>query len=534
MLKLNNLIETIKSAPKEFPVETAMGLTFSVAGMLLTESVIVRFTPLMFAFIIFVVAITLRKVNKSAYYGSYLLIWLVQLIIHDNKIVEQAWFWVLNCVAAIVLMANISKSDNKDFANAVNSRMGVIFKTVLLTAALSAMASAIIGTIMYLFTAEIWHLLIHINIIIMCMVMPLTFCYLHENSDEDDNPEGNFLRVLVDFIISPALLIYTVVLMVYIIKIVVVQELPRGGVAYMVSIYIALVLIANLLNKLLKTSHFDWFYNNFTYIAIAPIVLLWVGAARRISEYGLTEWRVYLLIINVLVTIFPLMLKIRRTNHYNLLTMILMAAMVLFTCIPPVSAKNIGIKSQYSRFLDNAKDIGAFNPSTWTFDSNIDTVAIKNDSTLRQKYWQMKDEYQFLCKHTDTIRKKYSTWSHWHSIAENKQYDDMPRSYWFKLDEHVDNVPLDGFDNYILTHNYDADYNNGVLVVSRDGETILKYHIQDSLQSAGQQFYNDPLKVLKYHNDSVLIFIDDVWMYDKGSVFEIENISKYEVKVFKK
>ena len=57
-----------------------------------------------------------------------------------------------------------------------------------------------------------------------------------------------------------------------------------------------------------ETGLFDWFYKAFPYIALAPLVLLWVGAFRRVGEYGLTEARVFLLAGAFLLTLFDLML----------------------------------------------------------------------------------------------------------------------------------------------------------------------------------------------------------------------------------
>lgn len=109
------------------------------------------------------------------------------------------------------------------------------------------------------------HLLTHANIFIFLTVMPLLYCYLRaHNNHENHYDNSKFLSIIVDYILSSALVVYTLILGIYILKIVVVQELPRGGVAYMVSVYIALALSANLLNKLVEKSHFNWFYNNFT------------------------------------------------------------------------------------------------------------------------------------------------------------------------------------------------------------------------------------------------------------------------------
>lgn len=56
------------------------------------------------------------------------------------------------------------------------------------------------------------------------------------------------------------------------------------------------------------------------------------------------------------LTIFPFMLKFQKTNRYNLFTGIIIFLMVILTCIPPISARNIGIRSQYNRYVRHAME----------------------------------------------------------------------------------------------------------------------------------------------------------------------------------
>ncbi len=535
MIKIKDILESVKSAPKEFPVETAIGLTFAIATMLAVENVVHRFYPLAFCFIIFVIAITLRKINKIAYYASYFLIWVAFLLFHSGRIIEQPWFWVLNIIAAIVLTADLSKNDNKQFANTVISRLGQMASAALLSGILAAMVSAIIGSVIYLFNADLKHLLAHVNIFIGFVIMPLTFCYLQEHINSEENDESRLLRIVMDYIVSPALVIYTVVLLVYVLKILFAMELPRGGVAYMVSIYIGLVLVGNLLNKLVQDSHFNWFYDNFAYIAIAPIVLLWVGTIYRINEYGLTEWRVYLLIVNVLMTIFPFMLKIPAANRYNLMTFVLMAVMVIFTCIPPISAANISLRNQYSRFVAYAQEIGVFDTSTWNLRNDIDVDYIKEDSVANSKYLMMRSEYYYLKARLDSISDKYGDWNYWYSFDDNgrRLEFDHPLEY-LKANDFCDAVPIDGANRYLLDCNAIFDYDSNRLKVFRNDRIVLEYAVQDSINANLTAFRENPLRFLRAENDSVMVIILEMSGREIDGTFDVEDISSYDVRFFGK
>ena len=262
--------------------------------------------------------------------------------------------------------------------------------------------------------------------------------------------------------------------------------------------------------------------------------MLWIGTIYRINEYGLTEWRVYLLIVNVLMTLFPLMLKIPALARYNIMTIILMAVMVVFTCVKPISAHSIGVRNQYSRFVEHASAIGAFNTADWTLRNDIDIKKIEQDSTLNANYWMMKREYDFLRKHCDTIRNKYNTWAYWNSISDNRNPAERePRGYWYYLNEHIDVVPLDGFSRHYVG-NLTPQYDDGVLKVERLGKKILEYNVNDSLRAVGTEFYENPLSVLKYHNDSILVIINEVWGWDKEGYFEADNVNEYCIEVYGK
>ena len=529
MLNFKDLLKNIKNCPKEFPVETALGLTFTIAAILVCEDVVKMFYPLAFVLIQFFVTITLRKINQPAYYASYLLVWILYFSIDGSLMcLEQPWFIVLNIISAIVLLTDIRKNDNKTFAISIFSKIEILFSALLISGIISAMVSAIIGSIMYLFSTEFWHLLAHVNFFIWLTFFPLSYCYITEHSENQEDYNRKFLKIIIDFIFSPALVIYTVVLLCYIFKIIVVQELPRGGVAYMVSIYIALALLGNLLNKLLEKSNFNWFYDKFAFIAIAPLALQWIGVVYRINEYGLTESRVYLLIVNILVTIFPIMLLFKKTNRYNLFTIIMMSLMVCFTCIPPISARNIGIKNQYERFINHAKEIGALDVSTWTLKNDIDIYSIRQDSTLNKAYQALIMEYRFLNHNTDTIRKKFSDWEYFDLYFEDDNW------YYFDLLNYVDKIPLEGFNQrYLKSHS--TKYEDGILTVDFDDQTVLEYHLQDTLRVIGKDLSKNPLRALRYHNDSILITIDGIYGYDKDGYFNIsEDCLEIHVDVYGK
>ncbi len=147
------------------------------------------------------------------------------------------------------------------------------------------------------------------------VVTPLLCCALV--SKESTGKGDAALRVIVDYILSPALVAYAVILLLYIVRILIRWELPDGGVAYMVLGFLSASLLCHLLRMQIPENqrHFEWFYRPFPYIALAPLVLLWIGAVRRVGEYGITGPRFYLVVLAAVVSLF--VLRLFRERPYG-------------------------------------------------------------------------------------------------------------------------------------------------------------------------------------------------------------------------
>lgn len=98
---------------------------------------------------------------------------------------------------------------------------------------------------------------------------------------------NRILEILLNYIVAPALLIYTAILYLYMAKILVTWSLPEGGVAYLVFGFTLFALAEKALQFLMRKRLYDWFFDRFSLISLPTQLLFWVGAIRRTSEYGL-------------------------------------------------------------------------------------------------------------------------------------------------------------------------------------------------------------------------------------------------------
>ncbi|MCR1023306.1 DUF4153 domain-containing protein [Cellulophaga baltica] len=109
------------------------------------------------------------------------------------------------------------------------------------------------------------------------------------------------LEVLVKFILIPLVILYLLILYAYSAKIIIEWELPKGWVSYLVIAlsflgYIIQIII-NPIQKELKSWTINKFYPWF-YILLIPLnILLFIAILRRVSDYGITENRYFVLAI---------------------------------------------------------------------------------------------------------------------------------------------------------------------------------------------------------------------------------------------
>lgn len=114
-------------------------------------------------------------------------------------------------------------------------------------------------------------------------------------------PYPTVLRFFVQYILVPLLIIYLVILYSYGIKILVEWDLPKGWVSYLVLAYSSLgilsLLLLSPLSDVVDKVWVNWFSRIF-YLTLLPLlVLLFVAIGVRISDYGVTENRYYVLLL---------------------------------------------------------------------------------------------------------------------------------------------------------------------------------------------------------------------------------------------
>ena len=535
--KVKDIVRQLLRSPREFPVEAAMGLAFFCIGAWHTEKVrwieatgeytsgvnadiLMLFVPLV------VLTFWLHKVNRWAYVASGLL-FLPLMALNLKPFLWTYGFGFTYVLAAILLLVGVRRMDNKSFAAHALHVVTQLFFGVVISGLLTLAVLAISASFFYIFgMKEPQHYYEHVYLFIWFFIAPqVCFTLISQGEDEVSEP-AKVVRLILNFILSPAVIIYTVILYVYFIKIVVVWDLPKGGVAWMVMGFVTVALAGRLMQYVLNEHHYDWFYRHFTWIAIPPLIMYWVGSIYRIRLYSFTESRFYLMMAGVLMTLFVLMLLWRRTRRFQLMALIFGAAVIVFTYIPGISAKSVGFVCQKARLQQYIRDLKLVDERTHKFVQSLNLDAIRSDSVHRAQYQEVCSIIDYVRKDMgrDAFTEQYGKWSWYDSEFEADQTD-------YVMEDRLRREPvaLGDYNIMLPEGELNFDQQDGTVTVKRDKKVVLVYPINERVRR-NPQLLDQSDSLFIWRNDSLMLVLQSYNVDAKGVV----RVYPYRHQVFRK
>ena len=305
------------------------------------------FEPMLFAFI-----------YLSRPYSWYRFSWIVPLItvftiwqVNDNAdfYCYSPKFWGANFIALLVLLGFPFEKNNQGFTyrNFTNLfHLGLATAVWLLVFGLVA---AILFTITTLFNVEFSDSFYsHFYTSLGIFTQPLFFLVFQQRQAKSEMTLNRIFEILVNFVLAPALMIFTVLLYAYVVQIIFEGVLPKGMLANITLPYLLGGLGVYALRSICAKARWETFFKFYPYLAIVSIVLLWLAIDRRISAYAWTEPRIYLVALATAITIAYTILIISKIRQYRLISVVVMIAIFVMTWV--VNPKEIAYQSQTERF----------------------------------------------------------------------------------------------------------------------------------------------------------------------------------------
>ena len=529
-------IRDLLLCPKELPAETALCLTFFFIAVFHTatnrwdEASMVRTSAvnadvLWFFVPLFILTFYLHRVNHWAYVLSYFL-YIPLMAMNLEPFLWSTAFYFTYVLAAIILVIGTKKMDNRPFADHLLHVVTKGFFGVLVAGIFNIAVMVIVGSFIYIFgidaSSDIYE---YIYEFVWFVVAPLTSAFFITRDEYAEAGLPKVMSLILNGILTPAIIIYTIILYAYFIKIAITWNLPKGGVAYMVMAFVTVSLAGYLTQYILPKRYYDWFYKNFTWIAIPPLIMFWIGSLYRIRLYSFTEGRFYLLVAGMMMTLFVLMLLWKRTRLFQLMALIFAGAIILFTYIPGISAKDVGLRCQTARLEQMIKQLHLTDKQTGKFIKILDTQRIASDSLLSSQYLEANDVAGYVKKAMGTSRfeKKYGKWElDSYSIRYNNQSSKdieilMERTVPIELDDYV---TLLNPDHYRVVDNDTA-------VILYD-DNLEKIVINEKMKKAVKE---DSPQTYAYSNDSLLVVFSMVYT---DSTFQVCGVRNYNFQVFER
>ena len=393
---LENTKAQIKSAVSTHPIAIflisafAIGIWFMELGPRQENDHLAYwvFEPILFIF-----------VYLSRPYSWYRFSWIVPLVAlaiigmtNDSAefYLTSPKFWGANFIALLVLLGFPFERNNQGFTyrNFTNLfHLGLATAVWLLVFGLVA---AILFTITTLFNVEFSNSFYdHFYTSLGIFTQPLFFLVFQQRQAKSEMTLNRIFEILVNFVLAPALMIFTVLLYAYVVQIIFEGVLPKGMLANITLPYLLGGLGVYALRSICAKARWETFFKFYPYLAIVPIVLLWLAIDRRISAYAWTEQRIYLVALATAITIAYAILIVPKARQYRLISGVVMVAIFAMTWI--VKPQEIAYQSQTVRFEQLLKKLNLSDGSGKIRD-DIDFVErLENMPKSELKDWEELD-----------------------------------------------------------------------------------------------------------------------------------------------
>lgn len=509
-------------------------------------------------YIVLFVEISTRLWKKIFAYTTLFAIAIYSFYFFDNKIEWETMQYAAILLTAVLTTFTIlflnKNSDISFWIFAVTIVRQIITTVIYISILFGGLALAFYA-VQILFEIEMSYK-VYANLSTICYLL-IAPIYLLMNVPiktefYDKTPtHAKFIKILGLYVLLPILGIYLVILYLYLIKIIVNWELPNGWVTTLVSIlalggyFTKFLVFINPDNKLVQ------FLNKYFSVLILPLVVLMsVGLARRIADYGITINRLYVLVFNLWLYGVNIYLYFTQSKHLRWLV-ISFAAVLFLASVGPWSiyavTKNVYENDLTSKLIENNLLINAKLIQNKNNEKNIsDTIGFQISESINYyiKYYGV-ENWKSAFETPENIGDSYDLieFLGLNDMATNdyKQFIDV------KLSENQQ-FDINGY-GYVLTnlnkkHKDSSVFKNKKLEVEITNEKIKIIDLEQNnsteiaLLPIVQKLYESKRKaeqidqVLKHRTENYLILIQSLSANYK-SVTDIE-IYELQLTIFVK
>ena len=444
---LENTKAQIKSAVSTHPIAIflisafAIGIWFMELGTQRGDHLAYWvFEPMLFIF-----------VYLSRPYSWYRFSWIVPLVAiaiigmtNDNAdfYLTSSKFWGASFIALLVLLGFPFEKNNKGFTYRNFTNLFHLGLATMVWLLVFGLVAAILFTITTLFNVEFSDSFYqHFYTSLGLFTQPLFFLVFEQRQAKSEMTLDRIFEILVNFVLASALMIFTVLLYAYVVRIIFEGVLPKGMLANITLPYLLGGLGVYALRSICAKARWETFFKFYPYLAIVPIVLLWLAIDRRISAYAWTEPRIYLVALATAITIAYAILIVPKARQYRLISGVVMVAIFAMTWV--VKPQEIAYQSQTARFQQLLKKLNLSDGSGKIRDDVDFVERLENMPKSELKDWKELDSVSDYLLYS--IELDFSVEDAYQERREvfKKQYGEKSKEL-LKFDIYRDEIRFDG------------------------------------------------------------------------------------------
>ena len=299
-------------------------------------------------------------------------------------------FWGASFIALLVLLGFPFEKNNQGFTYRNFTNLFHLGLATMVWLLVFGLVAAILFTITTLFNVEFSDSFYeHFYTSLGIFTLPLFFLVFQQRQAKSEMTLNRIFEILVNFVLAPALMIFTVLLYAYVVQIIFEGVLPKGMLANITLPYLLGGLGVYALRSICAKARWETFFKFYPYLSIVPIVLLWLAIDRRISAYAWTEQRIYLVALATAITIAYAILIVPKARQYRLISGVVMVAIFAMTWI--VKPQEIAYQSQTARFEQLLKKLNLSDDSGKIRDDVDFVERLENMPKSELKDWKELD-----------------------------------------------------------------------------------------------------------------------------------------------
>lgn len=418
--KIKQIAERTWRAVLNNPSEVVMSALFFILACIKEDDYTFPVGLMLFYFpCFFLITHTLNYLTRSKRYRFiyYLSVLFCLLLYGQGSTPKWSTYLVSLIVSQFIYVIVFWDKENTLFIKRGLNFLKALFSSLLLSTIVWLLLLSIYYSIRYIFDWDYGYSSMeeYMAFFAYFFVCPILFLVFNDRKDREGEEGANRLfEVLLNYVLSPALLIYAAILYVYFIKITVLWSLPKGGIAYIVVSFTLTVFFLKGCQVFLRKTYYGWFYQYASFVVLPALIMYWAGACYRIMQYGFTELRVYLVVVGVILTCGTFLFLSERYGRYLYVACLSVVLLSAVTYIPFITAEDIERYSQSGRPPDGYEREERDKVNYVTIESNlpVDVSGYKTlqpvksysrDQSVWMGYYSGRDSVYLFSAENDTL-----------------------------------------------------------------------------------------------------------------------------------